>query len=156
MVTVRKDSQKPLVEGEYEPKSLAPTFIGPHNKFTLLLPIRERIIGEERNERRVFSSSDIDELEQAFIDKFGGFTSSSKKHPLLEGNWLDALRKKTVANKHVLYEIYAQQNRETVDYFRDLKRGLHRRAAERGRSQDIIVIEQLGVTFVNEPVKLRT
>lgn len=156
LVTVRKASQRPLVEGDYNAEALRPTFSGYHNKFTVLLPISERVIGEGGKGRKVFSNDDIDELEKLFVDTFGGFTRSSRKHPLLEGNWTNDLTKKTITNKHALYEIYTQQSTEAIAYFRDLKRGLHRRAKARGMGQDIIVIEQTEVTFISEPVKLRT
>lgn len=91
MVTVRQVSHRPLVEGEYDTRALRPTFSGPHSKFTILLPISERVRGDKRKERRVFSDEDMDELETLFIDTFGGFTRSSTEHPLLEGNWIDDL-----------------------------------------------------------------
>lgn len=105
-----------------------------------------------REERKVFSSDDINELERLFIETFGGFTRSSTTHPLLEGNWINDLTKRTVANRHVLYEIYTQRNIEAIEYFTELKRGLHKRAEKRGARQDIIVIEQIEVTFIAEPL----
>ena len=38
-----------------------------------------------------------------------------------------------------------------VDYFTELQQRLHIRAEERGSKQDIIVIEQIEVTFINKP-----
>lgn len=139
------DKGRPFGQRVYNTELLKPTFSDYHHKFTLIIPINERIIGVNES-KQVFKEEDLREIEKLFKDDFGGFSVPKG----IDGQWVN-LNDKIVFNEHVRYDIYAQRNKLAVDYFTELQQRLHVRAEERGSKQDIIVIEQTEATFINKP-----
>jgi hypothetical protein len=149
------ESDRPFGQRKYPEAHLKPTFSGYHYKFTLLLPISERTIGEDISIKTVFTQEDLNELRRLFRDDFGGSTVSRNTtggegtESLWKGEWRDTETQKTVVNEHARYEIYSRREPDAIQYFTELKaRLLIWSKKERNAEQKDIVVEVIEVSFI--------
>ncbi len=119
---------------------LSPTFKGAHYKFTLFLPVTEKVVGEQIYEP-VFTKGDLEKLCDLFNADFGGATLfMAPGPPPLKGTWKDG--DKVVINGHAKLDVYSRLSKEAEDYFTELKARIMRHVDEvRHMRQDEIVIE---------------
>ncbi|MCW6159644.1 MAG: hypothetical protein LVQ95_00960 [Candidatus Micrarchaeales archaeon] len=156
MVGVEKGrtSSRPFGQGNYNLDLFRPTLEGPHYKFTLLLPVTEKVTGE-KGEKAVFTSKDLEKLGDLFNADFGGATyletkgAPPRKAPSVRGDWMDNNKNKVVVNWHARIEVYTRQHPDAIAYFTELKARLLEHAEKvRQMKQDEIVIERVSVDFV--------
>jgi len=145
MPTLEKNNNRPFGQRAYNPDLLRPTFSDYHYKFILIIPISESVIGRIES-KPVFKEEDLRDLEKLFRSDFGGYSIPKQ----IDGQW-DNPNKEIVSNEHVRYDVYSQRNKLAIDYFTELQQRLHIRAVERDAKQDIIVVEQIEITFINKP-----
>jgi len=147
MVGVEKEgtsSSRSVGRCEHNLELLRPTFMGPHYKFTLLLPVTEKFEGE-KTFRPVFTQKDVDDLERKFDKELNGVTIS--KGPIM-GSWRNDYGK-VVLNQHVRLEVYTKLDAKAIEHFGELKVELLLRArTEKKMPQEDIVIEWTTVDFV--------
>jgi hypothetical protein len=136
VVQKQKSEGRPFNQPHYGATSFKPDFKGHHYKFTILVPIIEKVGYEQK---QIFTDQDIIKMNNLFDNDFGGFTSIRK----LEGEWMGP-KKRIVPNEHMRYEIYTKRNERAMDYFRELKENL-----EEYKNEEIIVIEQTEVNFMS-------
>lgn len=147
MTTVQK---RPFKQGVYDKTQLVPNWKDFHYKFTLFLPLTESVLGSNKPKKEVFPRTDLEKLNELFLNDFEGVTFEIKT-PSRAGRWPQGRTKKTIVNEHAIYEIYSQRTREALNYFDELKERLEIRAEKLGAKQDIIVIDQSEVTFSTKP-----
>lgn len=144
-----KNLERPFGQREYDTSLLKPTLEGLHYKFTMLLPVTEFPAGKKKESKPVFTHEDLSEIRNLLRKDFGGVTYSlAGEHPLLQGDWIGK-RGDVVVNEHMLFEVYAQKNSKTVEYFTELKARLLKHVKEtRKMEQEEIVIELAVVDFI--------
>ncbi len=156
MVGVEKEgtSSRPFGQGKHNLELFKPTFEGPHYKFTLLVPVTEKFVGE-RVEKNVFTGADLEKLGDLFDQDFGGATyfeakgTPKKRVPSVRGDWVDNQSGKIVINWHARIEVYTRQHPDAMNYFIELKARLLLHAEDvRQMKQDEILIERVDVSFV--------
>lgn len=156
MVGVEKEgtSSRPFGQGKHNLELFKPTFEGPHYKFTLLVPVTEKFVGE-RVEKNVFTGADLEKLGDLFDQDFGGATyfeakgTPKKRAPSVRGDWVDNQSGKIVINWHARIEVYTRQHPDAMNYFIELKARLLLHAEDvRQMKQDEILIERVDVSFV--------
>ncbi len=147
MVGVEK-VQRPFGQREYRLEFSRPTLAGDHYKFTILLPVTEKVEGQ-RGSKEIFTDSDIRDLKRLFRQDLGGATYFELKGPPpIQGDWVDK-RGDVVIDWHVRMEIYTKKHKVAITYFEELKARLLKLAKEiRQAEQEEIVIERTSVSFV--------
>lgn len=99
---------------------------GPVYKFSILIPVKEG------DKWEIFLYKEIDKLTKLLDGDFGGSTNTphleATQHPLLIGRY--RMGGETIANIHVRFEVYAQQNNVVIEYFQELKENLENYSKE--------------------------
>lgn len=157
MVGVEKEgssSARPFAQGKHNLELFKPTFEGPHYKFTLLIPVTERFLGD-KVEKKVFTTEDLEKLADLFDKDFGGATyfeakgTPKSRTPSVRGDWVDGESGKIVINWHARIEVYTKKHPDAMAYFTELKARLLLHAEEtRQMKQEEILIECAEVSFV--------
>ena len=147
-----RSTDRPFGQREYDDlKLFKPTLKGPHYKFTILLPVTERLV-REKKEKEVFTTEDLDMLIDLFCKDFRGETTYEevKGPPKIRGYWVGEGGERVI-NGHVRMEVYTKQHPRAIEYFEELKaRLLEHVDRVRHMKQEEIVIERDRLDFVRK------
>lgn len=118
---------------------LAPPLEGLAYRFTIWLPVQSR-------GREVFTEAQRVQLFRLFHVCFGGYSHTSVEgFPPWSGSWLPESAVEPIVDHHILLIIYALQDTDARDCFRQLKWILQQ---EHVAAQQVVLIEQVPVNLV--------
>jgi hypothetical protein len=118
---------------------LVPPLEGLAYRFTIWLPILSQ-------GRPVFSERQRFLLNNLFHDCFGGFSESTVEgFPHWSGSWMPAGADEPIVDRHILLIVYALQDAQAINCFRQLKWILQQ---EHVAAQQVVLIEQVPVSLI--------